>query len=150
MTSRLLVLVLVSLSLGCPGPSDPPTDTGPGTDVGAPVDGGGIDAGTDGGAGPTDAPTVGAAPVVTINHPGDGEDRQVGVDVPMVGVASDAEDGTFADADLVWTSDVEGAIGTGDTWTWTPTTTGAQVITLTVTDSDGNVASDSVSLNITP
>lgn len=134
LTSRLWVIgtglgAVVVLSIaGCSsGP-------GPGTDAGA----------------TSDVPAVGAAPVATINHPGEGETRQVSVGVPMVGVAMDAEDGALADAAMIWTSSVEGAIGTGRMWTWTPTMTGTQTVTLTVTDSDGQVGTDTVTLTISP
>ena len=138
MTPRLLVFGLVLTALGgaagCSGAPAPTTDAG-----------GIVDAPS-----PSDVPAVGAAPVATINHPGEGESRAVSVAVPMIGVATDAEDGTFADAALIWTSDVEGAIGTGAMWMWTPTTTGPQIVTLTVTDSDGQVGTDTVTLTITP
>lgn len=98
----------------------------------------------------SDVPAVGAAPIATINHPGDGETRQVSVGVPMIGVAMDAEDGALPDAVMIWTSNVEGAIGTGRMWTWTPTMTGTQTVTLTVTDSDGQVGTDTVTLTISP
>jgi hypothetical protein len=49
---------------------------------------------------------------------------------------------------LVWTSDVEGAIGTGDVFSYAFDTPGTRVVTLTATDGDGNTGTDQVTLLI--
>jgi hypothetical protein len=91
---------------------------------------------------------VGQAPVAQINHPGDGEDRPVNVDIPFIGLANDAEDGMIPAGDLVWTSDLEGQIGVGDNFNAPLTMVGMHTITLTATDSDNNIGIDSIVLNI--
>lgn len=116
---------------------------------GAPRDGEGCDAlcGSDDGSSESGS---GAAPQVSITHPGEGEMRVVGVPVPMIGQGNDAEDGELQGASLTWTSNEEGALGSGQTFDWTPTVVGEQTITLTAADNDGMEASDSITLTIVP
>mgnify|MGYP000272894569 CR=1 FL=1 len=113
-----------------------------------PIDCDGPDPGTTGST--TDATTTGAgaAPSAEIWHPGDGEDRQVDVDIPFIGVGNDAEDGMLTGASLVWTSDLEGQIGVGEQFDAPLTVVGTHTITLTVTDSDDNQGIDTIVLNI--
>lgn len=100
-----------------------------------PIDCGGVD------PGPQD-------PVATINHPGDGENRPVNVDIPFIGLADDPQDGMIPPNQLVWTSDIEGQIGIGDNFNAPLTMVGKHTITLTATDSDNNQGSASIVLNI--
>jgi hypothetical protein len=88
---------------------------------------------------------VESAPVAQINHPGanDGP-RPVDEPFPFVGVATDAEDGSLSGASLVWTSDLQGPIGTGQTFDAALTIVGVHTITLTAADSDANMGWDSV------
>jgi hypothetical protein len=91
---------------------------------------------------------VGAPPTAQINHPGDAEERVVGVPIPFIGVASDPEDGALAGASMVWTDSVEGEIGQGEEFDAALLTLGDHVVTLTATDADGNVGEDSISFVI--
>lgn len=116
---------------------------------GAPRDGEGCDA-LCGSADGSSESGSGAAPQVSISHPGEGEMRVVGVPVPMIGQANDAEDGELQGASLTWTSNEEGVLGTGQTFDWTPAVLGEQTITLTAADNDGMEASDSITLTIVP
>ena len=80
-----------------------------------------------------------AAPVATIVSPMDlGEyfDTEV---LTFTGSATDAEDGDLTGESLVWTSDVDDQLGTGEEFTIDPgiASLGAHVITLTATDSEG-------------
>ena len=117
---------------GCGGTDDAPFDSGAG-----------------GGAQSSGA-AVGSAPTAQINHPGDGETRQINVDIPFVGVGTDPEDGTLIGAALVWTSSLEGQFGTGAQFSAQLTKVGTHTITLTVTDSDKNVATNSRTLILQP
>lgn len=99
------------------------------------------------GSGPVDV--TARSPVAVINHPGDGETRPSQQSIPFVGDARDAEDGVLPDGALVWTSSLDGMIGTGRNFSRT-LSPGTNVVTLTVTDSDGNTGSQSVTLTITP
>jgi chitinase len=91
---------------------------------------------------------VGAAPIADILHPGDGETRDVGSDIPFIGGGTDAEDGQLPGGSLVWSSDLEGPIGTGENFTAQLTQVGTHTITLTVTDSDDNVGTETITLNM--
>lgn len=113
-----------------------------------PIDCDGPDPGTTGNTTDDTTTGVGQAPVAQINHPGDGEDRPVNVDIPFIGLANDAEDGMIPANSLVWTSDLEGQIGVGDNFNAPLTMVGVHTITLTATDSDNNQGIDSIVLNI--
>lgn len=87
-------------------------------------------------------------PVAEIWHPGDGETRMVNVPIPWKGVASDPQDGELMGASLVWTSDLDGEIGTGNDFQASLKTVGVHTITLTATDKDNNVGTASLTLNM--
>jgi hypothetical protein len=90
------------------------------------------------------------SPFAQINHPGDNETRSVANGaVPFVGLARDLEDGSLTGGSLVWTSNLDGQIGTGETFNQT-LTAGVHTITLTATDADGNTDAVSITLTMTP
>ena len=91
---------------------------------------------------------IGEAPVASINHPGT-EDRQVGMMIPFIGSAMDAEDGELTGGALVWTSDVDGQIGTGKEFS-AALSEGTHTVTLTATDSDGNEGTDAITFDVVP
>jgi len=84
-------------------------------------------------------------PVATIFHPGNGETRGAGTSIPFSGTANDPQDGALTGSSLVWTSDLTGALGTGETFN-ASLTAGTHRITLTATDSDANTGTDSIDL----
>jgi len=88
---------------------------------------------------------IGQPPQVTINHPGDMEERVAGAVFPFIGVANDPEDGSLTGSSLVWTSDLTGQIGTGAMFDGT-LSVGTHKVTLTATDKDGNSSTDSIVL----
>ena len=122
------------------------TDGGPDTTSGPPpaTD----DGGSTGGSGSDGM--VGSLPVAGIQHPSSGEDRPVNQNIPFDGTGLDEEDGILMGPALVWSSDLEGEIGTGANIQVPLTMLGLHEITLTVTDSDGNVGTASIFLNIVP
>jgi hypothetical protein len=87
------------------------------------------------------------SPFAKINHPGNGEMRQASQAVPFVGVGRDLEDGALSGASLTWTSSIDGAIGTGDSFSQT-LSAGTHTITLTVTDAASNTDTDSITLTM--
>jgi hypothetical protein len=57
--------------------------------------------------------------------------------VVLQGAAYDLEDGTLGDAAFVWSSSIDGVLGTGASLSTSELSTGVHVITLQVTDSNG-------------
>ncbi len=89
---------------------------------------------------------VNAAPTVSITSPTDGASFASGESISFSGTATDAEDGDLT-ANLVWTSSLDGQIGTGGSFS-AILSDGTHVITATVTDSAGNTGSDSVTITV--
>ena len=86
-------------------------------------------------------------PVVTISAPVDGDIFDEGTAITFTGSASDIEDGDLS-ANLSWVSDLDGAIGSGGTFTTTLTSVGTHHITAAVTDSGNSTGSSRVSISI--
>lgn len=133
-------------SASASGTSDTPGSSGPDLTASGTAADGSTSASTT--ATSTETSTNGTAPFAQINHPGDGDMRPAGVVIPFIGEASDIEDGVLTGASLVWVDSVEGEIGQGETFDSMLFTLGEHTITLTVTDADGNVAEDSITLQI--
>lgn len=87
------------------------------------------------------------SPYAKINHPGNGETRPANQAVPFVGVARDLEDGALMNGSLTWTSSIDGALGSGGSFT-KALSVGTHTVTLTATDSAGNVDTDSITLTM--
>ena len=73
-----------------------------------------------------------------------------GVAVSFAGNGSDPEDGALTGAALVWTSNRDGQIGTGGSFTRSDLSVGTHAITLTVRDAQGATGSTSTSVTIAP
>ena len=91
--------------------------------------------------------TVNASPVVTITSPFDGAQFSTGALVTFEGSASDAEDGDLT-SNVVWTSDWDGEIGTGESVSTNSLSTNMHVITASVTDSGSKSDSDSIMVTV--
>ncbi len=63
-------------------------------------------------------------------------------------IATDAEDGIFADNSILWSSDVDGDLGSGSTFTTSLLSRAEHLIIATVIDSDGNIVSDTIQINV--
>lgn len=134
---------LVCLSNLC---VQPPGTGGTGGAAGGGGGAGGTTSNGGGGTGGTDPDT----PVASINHPGDGETRlRSDGAFPFVGAATDPQDGALSGAALVWTSSLDGQIGTGATFNYNPSL-GTHVITLTATDSTSKQGTDSITITMQP
>lgn len=66
------------------------------------------------------------------------------------GLVGDPEDGTIASGNLVWSSDLDGELGTGLVMGTTGLSAGMHQVTLTATDSDGLQDSDTTALYVAP
>lgn len=99
-----------------------------------------------GGGGDNDNGDATTNPTVTINNPMYGNIFTEGDTITFSGSGDDAEDGTLTGYSLVWTSSIDGEIGTGASFSITNLSVGAHTITLTATDSDGDSDVDSIEI----
>ncbi|NIA11986.1 MAG: PKD domain-containing protein, partial [Nitrospiraceae bacterium] len=86
---------------------------------------------------------------VTITAPADGSTFSTGDTITFQGSATDPEDGPLTGACLVWTSSIDGQIGTGESFTRSDLSVGTHTITLTATDSQGARGAASVTITVT-
>lgn len=84
--------------------------------------------------------------VVSIITPPDGSGFTAGESILFLGSATDPEDGAITD--LTWASNVDGQIGTGESFSYDSLSVGEHRITLVAADSDNNLGSDSVTITV--
>src|SRR6185436_3595388 len=89
-------------------------------------------------------------PVATITAPPNNQSYSQGTTVQFTGTGSDPDDGTLSGASLVWTSSINGQIGTGTSVSTIALSLGTHTITLTATDSRGATNAASITVTITP
>ncbi|UCG58877.1 MAG: hypothetical protein JSU70_05055 [Phycisphaerales bacterium] len=85
-------------------------------------------------------------PEVSVSSPEEGATFDSGATINFSGTAHDAEDGDLT-GDLVWTSNIDGQIGTGGSFSAT-LSDGIHTITASATDSGGKAGSDSISITV--
>jgi PKD repeat protein len=91
-------------------------------------------------------PAENTPPTANITAPGDGATYASEASIDFSGTASDAEEGDLT-AGLVWTSDLDGQIGTGGSFS-AVLSDGVHTITAEVTDSGGASGSDTVGVTV--
>jgi PKD repeat protein len=89
------------------------------------------------------------APTATISAPATNASFAQGASVAFSGGGSDAEDGALSGASLVWTSSIDGQIGTGTSFTKSNLSVGTHTITLTARDAQGATGTAAVTVTIT-
>ncbi|MEP6622567.1 MAG: metallophosphoesterase, partial [bacterium] len=89
------------------------------------------------------------APTAAITSPANNASYVQGVSVPFAGTGSDAEDGALTGASLVWSSNIDGQIGTGTSFSKTNLSVGTHTITLTAKDAQNATGSTQRTLIIT-
>ena len=104
--------------------------------------------GSDDGGGPTDPPVVPGGPTATITSPANNSSYTAGQRIEFRGTATDDEDGVLPDASLAWSSNRNGAMGTGSSLDYKDLSVGSHTITLTATDSDGLKGNATVAVTI--
>jgi len=91
--------------------------------------------------------TDNTAPIANIIAPSNSAHFDLGDSIIFTGSATDPEDGDLIEASLVWTSNIDGNIGTGTTFACT-LSAGVHSITLVATDSEGETGPDSIHISI--
>lgn len=91
---------------------------------------------------------VNAPPVAAIQAPADGATYAEGQAVGFSGTGEDPEDGSLAGGALVWTSSLDGAIGTGGSFQRSDLSVGTHAVTLTVMDGHGSTSAAQVSVAV--
>jgi len=86
-------------------------------------------------------------PVVTITAPADGSNVLPGANVTFTGTASDTEDGDLA-ASIVWSSSIDGALGTGASITTSSLSNGVHTINASATDSGALAGNDTITVDV--
>jgi hypothetical protein len=92
--------------------------------------------------------TTNAVPTVDITSPANGSSFVEGTAVSFAATATDPEDGLLTGG-LTWTSNLQGNIGTGGSFSTTALQSGHHVITASVTDSGQKTGVSSVDVTIT-
>lgn len=90
--------------------------------------------------------TTNTAPTVSISSPANGTSATSTTTLTFSGTGSDTQDGTLT-SQLVWTSSLDGQIGTGSGFSRT-LSAGTHTITAQVTDSGGLTSASSVSVTV--
>ncbi|MEP4078165.1 PQQ-dependent sugar dehydrogenase [Haloferula sp.] len=88
-------------------------------------------------------------PVVDITGPADTANFTEGESIDFIATAADSEDGDLA-ASISWTSDIDGAIGTGGTVSTSTLSIGTHTITASVLDGGSLPDSDSITVVVDP
>lgn len=91
-----------------------------------------------------EAPNV--PPTASITSPVPGDSFETGVNIAFTGTGTDPEEGSLTGASLVWTSDFDGDLGTGESFS-ASLSAGSHIIMLVV--SDGQQASGTATVSIT-
>ena len=86
-------------------------------------------------------------PSVNISAPASGSTFPAGTAINFAGTATDAQDGNLT-ANLAWSSNLDGSLGTGGAVTAT-LSTGTHTVTASVTDSGGLSGSDQITVTVT-
>jgi len=89
-------------------------------------------------------------PTVNILQPAGGQQFKFGANITLEGSANDDQDGVLSGNNLVWTSSLDGVLGTGTLLTLSNLTIGTHTIRLEATDSDNWKSSAETSIKINP
>ncbi len=91
---------------------------------------------------------AGCKPTVRISSPPNGSTYDFGAAITFSGTGTDFNDGDLTGSALVWTSNQDGQIGTGETFTKKDLSSGVHTITLTATNSQGQSRSAKVTITV--
>lgn len=88
-------------------------------------------------------------PQADIDRPDDGDSFRAGEKISFHGTGQDPEDGKLDGSSLVWRSDRDGQLGTGEKVDRSDLSVGTHEITLTVTDSQGARDTERIEIEVT-
>ena len=91
---------------------------------------------------------AGCKPTVRITFPPNGSTYDFGAAITFSGTGSDFNDGDLTGSALVWTSNRDGQIGTGETFTKSDLSSGVHTITLTATNSKSQTRTATVTITV--
>ena len=91
---------------------------------------------------------AGCDPTVRITSPQDGDSFEIGETITFSCSARDFEDGDLSGEAIVWTSSIDGKIGTGAEFATDSLSPGEHVITVTATDSAGGYTTHEITIMI--
>ena len=95
-------------------------------------------------------PASNQSPTATITAPLNNSSFVQGATVTFAGTGQDPEDGALTGGSLVWTSSINGQIGTGTGFSTTTLSVGTHTITLKATDSQAAFGTATRTITITP
>jgi hypothetical protein len=87
-------------------------------------------------------------PTLSITGPASNSSLKQGDNITFTGTAIDAEDGTISNG-IEWSSDLDGALGTGESLNIATLRVGTHTISASITDSNGRQATQTVTLTVT-
>lgn len=91
---------------------------------------------------------VNTPPAVNITAPASGLSFSLGANITFTGTATDAEDGTISNG-IVWSSNLDGSLGTGASIAVNWLRSGTHTITATITDSEQGTTTRTTTLTVT-
>lgn len=95
-------------------------------------------------------PPENEAPSASISAPEDEANVDDGTSITFTGSADDPEDGSLSGSSLVWESNEDGEIGTGESVSTSALSVGHHIVTLTATDSEGATATQQIGVRVRP
>ncbi|MCK4347036.1 MAG: right-handed parallel beta-helix repeat-containing protein, partial [Thermoplasmatales archaeon] len=88
------------------------------------------------------------APTATILSPVNNSVYLYGDEIAFNGTGTDLEEGTLTNSSLLWSSSINGVIGTGNDFNTTNLSVGVHLIELMVNDSSGQIGMDNVTITV--
>jgi hypothetical protein len=95
-------------------------------------------------------PATNQPPTATITAPANNASFPQGTSVSFAGTGQDPEDGALTGGSLVWTSSINGQIGTGTSFSTSSLSVGTHTITLTAKDAQNATGTATRTITITP
>ena len=94
------------------------------------------------------SPGTNSLPEALITSPTEGNSYVEGDSVHFIGSGIDEEDGELAGSSLTWSSDIDGVIGTGRSFSRTDLSVNTHIIKLVAMDSNGRADSAEVTIHV--